>query len=291
MQYQIDPQDCLLLYAIHQSGSIKNASLLLKKDPSVILKRVQKISQETSLIEKMNGTWSLTEKGKKLALWAKEMQLSQTNVLEAPSLLRLGAVSFFIERVLCPQLTKAPFKEISQSHTLEVLCPPEGLEASILKGTVDIAFACGRPNDPQIGFKKVCDERWSVVCSPKMLQKIEAKRPEDRFRLLLEQPFLRHKALVPEDMLKIERNKIKTILTFDTVGALRSSAINGQGWTLLPMASVYDELQDKRLVDLSGSLQLNLKKDFLGIWWLKENKSVKDHIAPLLKWLQKTDSI
>lgn len=291
MQYQIDPQDCLLLYAIYQSGSIKNASLLLKKDPSVILKRVQKISQETALIEKMNGTWTLTEKGKKLAMWAKDMQLTQQNVLDAPTMLRLGAQTFFIDRILCPQLTKSPFKEIAQTHKLEVLSPAAGLEASLLKGTVDIAFACGRPTDPQIGFKKVCDERWSLICTPKMAQKIEGKKPEDRLKKLLDLPFLRHKSLIPEDMLKIERNKIKTLLTFDTVGGLRSAAANGLGWTMLPMASIYDELKEGKLLDLSESLQLNLKKDFLGIWWLKENKSVKDHIAPLLKWLQQTDSI
>ncbi|WPU64562.1 LysR family transcriptional regulator [Peredibacter starrii] len=286
MQYQIDPQDCLILYAIHEAGSIKSAGHILKKDPSVILKRVQKISRETALIEKMNGSWTLTEKGKKMALWAKEMQLSQKAVLESPTTLRLGGTMFFIERVIAPYLASSPFKEMAQKNHLEILCPSEGLEASLLRGTLDLAFACGRPNDPQIGFKKVCDERWSIVCTPKL-----AKKADERLDQLLDLPFLRHKSLVPEEMLKIDRHKIKTLLVFDTVAGLRSSAINGLGWTLLPRAAVADELQKGQLVDLSSSLQISLKNDFLGIWWLKENKSVKEHIAPLMNWLSDSDLI
>lgn len=289
MQYEIDPQDCLLLYAIYQAGSIKAASHTLKKDPSVVLKRVQKISRDTVFIEKMNGSWTLTEKGKKIALWAKEMQLSQKAVLDAPTALRLGATMFFIERIIVPQLTKSPLKELSLNHNLEILCPTDGLEAAILRGSIDIAFACGRPNDPQVGFKKVCDERWSIVCSPKLAQKIQGKTIESRMIELLNLSFLRHKSLVPEQMLKIDRHKIKTLLTFDTVAGLRSSAINGLGWTLLPRAAVLDEIQSGNLIDLSTKLQINLKNDFLGIWWLKENKSVKSHIAPIIRWLSDSD--
>lgn len=285
MQYEIDPQDCLLLYAIYQAGSIKAASHILKKDPSVVLKRVQKISRDTVFIEKMNGLWTLTEKGKQIALWAKEMQLSQKAVLKAPTALRLGATMFFVERVIAPQLARSPLKELSLNHNLEILCPSDGLEAAILRGSIDIAFACGRPNDPLVGFKKVCDERWSIVCSPKLAQKVQGKTTESKMDKLLVLPFLRHKSLVPEEMLKIDRNKINTLISFDTVVGLRSGAINGLGWTLLPRAAVWDEIESGKLIDLSATLQMNLKNDFLGIWWLKENKSIKPHISPLLNWL------
>lgn len=291
MQYEIDPQDCLLLYAIYQAGSIKAASHVLQKDPSVVLKRVQKISRDTTFIEKMNGSWTLTEKGKKIALWAKEMQLSQKAVLDTPTALRLGASMFFVERIIVPQLTKSPLKELSLNHNLEILCPADGLEASILRGSIDIAFACGRPNDPQVGFKKVCDERWSIVCSPELAKKVQGKTADLKMLELLKLPFLRHKSLLPEEMLKIDRHKIKTLLTFDTVAGLRASAVGGLGWTLMPRAAVLDELQSGNLIDLSATVQINLKNDFLGIWWLKENKSVKPHIAPLLRWLSDSDLI
>lgn len=287
MEFLIDPDDCLLLLAIYQAESVKGAAFLLKKDPTVILRRVQRLALESDLVRKTGGIWKLTSKGQTIALWAKEAKESQLQALQAPSTLRIGASATFIERVICPFLGEKPFSDIARDFHIELLCPASGLEQGILRGELDIVFTCARPNDPQIRFRRGVPESWSVVCSKEMAAAVnKEKTPKEKLSKILSLPYLRHKDVLPEELLSLNRDTIKCAYTFDLVSTIRSATISGLGWSLLPTSAVNDELRDKKLYDLGPSLDINLRKDFIGIWWLKENSSVTKYISPLADWMK-----
>jgi len=292
MQFLIDPNDSLLLLALYRGGTIKRAAHLLERDETVILRRIQKLSQTSDLLEKVSGKWRVSPSGQKVALWAQEAQDSQRRALESRATLRIGAPASFIERIITPDLEKPLFRALAAEYSLEFLCPAIGLETALLKGDLDLVFTCHRPFDPQIRFKRLAHEDWCVVAAPSIAKSIlgKATRQESISRLLT-LPYVRHRDLVPEEMLGLAKDSVNTRFTFDLLASVRSAAVHGFGWTLLPRGSIDEELKNGKLVELGTDLQLKLKRDFLGVWWRKDRQEVSRFSALIGAWLSKHRSL
>ncbi len=280
MRFEVDPSDCALLLAVHETGSLSRASRELGRDPSVLARRLQRLARESDLVEKIGGAWRVSERGRQVALWTRDAIQRQRIALREPLTLRLGGTAPFLENVLCPALSEAPFSSLRESHRLEILNPSDGLEAALLRGSLDIAFACGRPKDPLIRFKKASAERWILVATPSLAQAIHRRAKASRLEALAELPMLRHVDVVPEEMLSLPARTFKSEIVFDLTSSLRAAALAGLGWTLVPSFAIRST---------SGLVELDIgvepKRDFYGIWWLKGNRSAEQTVAALSTWL------
>jgi DNA-binding transcriptional LysR family regulator len=282
MRFEVDPSDCALLLAVHETGSLARASRELGRDPSVLARKLQRLALDTDLVEKVGGAWRVSARGRELALWTRDAIQRQRQALSAPLTLRLGAVPTFLERVLCPALAGAPFAELRRAHRLEILSPAEGLETALLRGTVDVGFACGRPKDPLIRFKKAGVENWSLVAAPTLAESLLKRAKSARLAGLSEFPVLRHRDVVPEEFLELSGTTFATELVFDLTSSLRAAAVAGLGWALMPTFAARGE---PGLVDHTAALGLKPRREFYGVWWLKGNRAAEGTVETLGRWL------
>ena len=84
--YQVPPQDCLVILEFSQPASLREISRRLGIDPSALLRKVQRIATTYEALEKVNGRWRVTEKGHRLNRWTEETILSQQQILNETNL-------------------------------------------------------------------------------------------------------------------------------------------------------------------------------------------------------------
>lgn len=269
---QTDESEILLL--LENAENLREIAEILGKDVSVISRRLQGISEKTSLISKQERQWRLTSAGRKYNDWTRRMINEQHALINAKERLVLATTKEFSSLVLCPSIawwTK-------EFENCEIITTDEGIESLILKGVAHFGFDCGTPYSPQIAFKRGPKEDFVLVFnSKKTIKKIED---------LKELPFYYYNRL---DLAMIRNSCqldfIQPKLSLSDMASTRSSLLAGEGWSILPHYAVAKEIKEKKLQVLTKGFDFPSMS--FGLWWNREEAPQKAVLDKAYEWLSK----
>lgn len=292
-KYLVSSDDCMVLLALRDSRSLREAAKSLACDPGGLLRKVQRIADELDLVQKRQGKWTLTERGEALVAWTMESILSQRQLLEGESVVRFAAPTWFAERVLIPRVSDLPL-ETGRRPMVEFIVPGQGFELALMEGKCDYAVACHPPESPVIAHRQVRAERWVVVASPQFLHasglvsRLSAgvKKREVTLTELLGLSFVRHSALNPEQFFSSEQVSATT-LTVDNLAGVRAAVVNGLGWSFVPFALVAEEVRAHRLVEVRHPISMDRK---VCVWWLRNSVRGRIKVSQVSAWIERACS-
>lgn len=274
-KFLISPEDCLILRALHSADSLREAAGLLQCDPAGLLRKVQRISHETGLLQKVNRSWELTGRAVELVGWTERAILSQKELLGRSSRLRLTATLWMAEQFLIPNLKQ--LQAGFPSHTgVEISGADQGFERELIEGKADFAIVCHAPNDPAIAHKVIAPEPWALVVPRAWMEKDRPKRMED----LVGRPFVRHRDLNP-DLVLSGGLPGDPGLVMDSLIGVRAAVAGGMGWSFVPKFSVHALLKEKAVAEVPHQFSLNRH---LSVWWLRHVKAAKGNSGAVCAW-------
>ncbi len=262
-----------LLSELEKNPTLMDLAEKLKKDPSVISRQLKRVSEKAPVIEKINGRWMLTELGKNMALWAKKIAIEQDEILGRDYSLTIATTREFASRILAQNFETflgGPVK-------YKIITCEDGIEASLLNGTADFGFDCGRPQDPGVSFKQIIEEEIVTVASSKFLKKHKITSLTD----LSEESFIHYTRLRPLHAKNI--NVKKSLVSSNDLAVLRTLLMQDLGWATLPYYAIQEEVKNKTLQIISGG---EIKGFKFGVWWLRGRDSLLPAIKMAEEWLK-----
>jgi DNA-binding transcriptional LysR family regulator len=262
-----------LLSELEKNPTLMDLAEKLKKDSSVISRQLKRISEKAPVIEKINGRWMLTELGKSMALWAKKIAIEQNEILGRDYSLTIATTREFASRILAKNFENF----LTSSTRYKIITCEDGIEASLLNGTADFGFDCGRPQDPDISFKQIIEEEIVTVASTKFLKKHKIKTLAD----LSEETFIHYTRLRP--LLTKNINVKKSLVSSNDLAVLRTLLVQDLGWATLPFYAIQEEILDKTLQIIPGG---DIKGFKFGVWWLRGRESLLPKVKEAQEWLQ-----
>lgn len=269
---QTDESEILLL--LENAENLRDIAETLGKDVSVISRRLQGISEKTSLILKQERQWRLTSAGRKYNDWTRRMINEQHALINAKERLVLATTKEFSSLVLCPSISWWT----KEFENCEIITTDEGIESLLLKGVAHFGFDCGTPYSPQIAFKRGPKEEFVLVFnSKKTVKKIEE---------LKEFPFYYYNRLdlsIIRDACGLDF--IQPKLSLSDMASTRSSLLAGEGWSVLPHYAVAKEIKEKKLQVISKGF--NFPAMSFGLWWNREDAPQKAVLDKAHEWLSK----
>lgn len=279
-KFLISPEDGLILIAIKQSPSLREASRQLSCDPAGLLRKVQRLAEDHQLIIKRNGRWGLTPSGELLADWTRQSILSQKKLLNSSSVLRMASTMWFAEQALIPRYKtlKKILPDLQQIHFKT--SSGKDLEHFLLQGDADVVTACHAPENPLIAHKVVSSELWVAAFSPDV---VSSSKKVTQLKQLFDVPYLRHMDLNPEILAAGVYEELNiSNLAFDNLIGLRAALREGLGWSFVPSILIHEDLKSGRLMGLDHP---NATHQKVCIWWLRNNQFAKEKISKLSQWL------
>lgn len=269
---QTDESEILLL--LESADNLRTIAETLGKDVSVISRRLQGISEKSSLIIKQERQWRLTSMGLKYNDWTRRMINEQHALINAKERLVLATTKEFSSLVLCPSIgwwTK-------EFENCEIITTDEGIEPLILKGVAHFGFDCGTPYSPQIAFKRGPKEEFVLVYHSKKT----IKKMDD----LKDLPFYYFNRI---DLAQIRNacqlEVIQPKLSLSDMASTRSSLLAGEGWSILPHYAVAKELKEKKLMAFTKGFEFPSMT--FGLWWNREDAPQKAILDKAFEWLSK----
>ena len=276
-RFPVDPADCLIVLAIHGTGSLREAARSLDCDPGGLLRKVQRIADDHALLQKVNGKWAATERGLAAMAWAQESIQQQKRHLMSERTVRIAATTWFAEGVLIPQSTKAA-KYLGPGK-LQFSVPANGFEKALIAGDCDFVVVCHPPENPVIAHRQLGAEPWSVIVAPGLLP---VARP-NRLEQLFDAPYVRHSDLNPEALIPKGSPALKYApVQVDNLIGVRSAVVNKLGWSIVPTALVIDDLRLGRLHAIDPDVEMSRK---VCVWWLRSSARRKS-TADLCEWVE-----
>lgn len=278
-KYIIPPEDCLILKAFKETESLREAAIALKCDPAGLTRRVQHISSEYGLIQKVNNRWQLTSEGVDLVTWTNASIQAQKKILSGKSTLYIASTMWMSEVVLIPNFSKLK-KVFEKRTTLSFSVPVKSFENSLIEGSVDFVIVCHPPENPAIEHKKVCDEEWAIIAPASWKLKSNTKLEE-----LKKFPFVRHSEMntdlfIPE----LSEERIEADLSIDNLIGIRAAVISGLGWSIVPKILIKEALKDCKLIEISYQFTMNDRK--VCLWWHRHRYESRKAAPKILNWLK-----
>lgn len=280
--FAIPPEYCLILKAFRDSDSLREAAVLLNCDPAGLARRVQAISRQHGLLQKVNNRWQLTARGLDLVAWVEHSIESQKAIVSAKSGLRIASTSWFGESKIIPHLHKLKAM-IGDDTSVSVSVPDKGFEHALLGGAVDFVIVCHPPENPEIEHRQIAAEKW-VVVAPKPWQK-DLKGKDLSF--LKNRPFVRH-ADLNEDLFCPDLDIQEAGIVIDNLIGVRSAVKAGLGWSFVPEILVHQELQDGSLIKIPYEVPVRDRK--VCLWWLRNRYDTKRFSGKLSTWIKEACS-
>lgn len=280
-RFDIPPEDCVIVRALSQTASLREAAALLRCDPASLVRKVQRISVEHELLRKIKGRWVPTEKGQRMARWVEEGVLSQKLLLDERTRLRIATTMWMAEQILIPNMEHLSV-ETNRRFVWSVRTPKQGFESDLLNGAADFVVACHAPHDPAIAHKKVAPENWVVVIPVEWERPIKKLPFAEALGVLSSKPFIRHAELNPESLLPLESTASVSDLVVDNLISVRSAVENGLGWSCVPEILVRSALRMRRLA--AARIPVHFKADVC-LWWLRASRGSPQNARALGKWL------
>lgn len=284
-QYLVSPEDCLILLAIRNTQTLREAARLMECDPGGLLRKVQRIADDHGLLRKKDGKWSLTEKGIALVAWTQETILSQKKVMLSETVLRIASTSWLSECALIPA-TAALASLLGKNAEVQYTVPDQGLERALIEGDGDFAVACHPPEDPAIAHRQVAEEKWCAVLATALAKKnLPAGAKRLSFSELSALPFVRHHGLNPESFLPASwKASPRALLSVDNLAGIRAALLSGLGWSYVPTALVKKEIAGGLLLTVDTPLKMDRK---ICLWWLRGSAQARKRAAVMEEWLRK----
>jgi DNA-binding transcriptional LysR family regulator len=269
MKFLVSSEDCELLLALEKSESLMDLSDLMKRDVSVLSRRLNKIKSETQFLEKKNGSWLLTKEGRLLCDWAKRATNEQALILNRKNKIHLATTKEFASRILMPNWKKFKY----EADQIEIITSDGNSESLLLNNLADIVIDCGTPYHPDIRFKKVTPEKMIIAASSEFIKK-------------------NGKTLLGSDYIHFQRTDINSLqedmglklnprFIFSDLSTLRSALIHQHGWSIIPYYVIKEDLQKKALIDLKITLSNPMS---FGVWWKKDLQDL-ELIKALIQFL------
>lgn len=278
-QYLVDPADCLIVLAVQGAGSLREAARHLGCDPGGLLRKVQRISEDHGLLQKVNGRWTATERGLAAVAWARESIQQQKRHLLSERSIRIASTTWFAEGVLIPQSTQ--LSKFLGPVRAQFTVPDANFEKSLISGDCDFVVVCHPPENPVIAHKQLGREPWSVVAAPSFLAKHGLKT--SKVEALLSLPFVRHADLNPESLLPRGASLMYAPILVDNLIGVRSAVLSSIGWSIVPTALVTDDLKWDRLQGIDHEIEMNRK---ICVWWLRNSMVKKKTAADFCDWVE-----
>ncbi len=282
-QYAVSSDDCLVLLAIRNSNSLREAARRLDCDPGGLLRKVQRLAGHHDVLQKSRGKWLLTDKGLGLVAWTQETIQSQKKILLEKSVVRIASSSWFAERVLIP--AAANLKNSMKNTKLELSVPEAGFEKALLAGDCDFVIACHPPENPAIGHKRVAPERWALVVSASLAKKHFSGKKVSLVHLA-SLPFIRHHGINPFSLLPpLTSEDSLSFVSMDNLIGVRAAVVNGMGWSFVPVALLNAEIDSGRVLTMEGGATMDRN---VCLWWLRSSLESKKKVALMEDWLRRS---
>lgn len=273
--FAIPPEDCLTVQALAKASSLREAARSLGCDPASLVRRAQRISRDSGLLEKVKGRWAPTARGRRMVLWAEESAFDQRARLDEKPPVTLASTAWMAECALIPEFGRLS-AALRDRRTWSFRIPPD-FEQDLLRGFSDYVVACHPPQDPAIAHKRVARERWVAVAPPSW----KARTPLQR---LLERPFVRHREINPAEMLTLNGEaRLAGAFTVDTLVSVRAAVESGHGWSCVPEVLVRSSLQEGRLRLLTLPL---VAQAHASLWWRRDRRDLARDVPVLKGWLE-----
>lgn len=270
-------EDFYLLAALEQQSTLSHLATQFKRDKSVISRKLKDLSGKSKVIEKIAGQWRLTELGRKLTKLALDFDAEQKNILGQPTKLTIAGSRLFISTFLANRLdqlqTLFPNKRLSLiSHD----GPPEDL---LLKGRCDLAFSCGKPQDPSVAFRRTIKEPFYAFAANSFLRKYKVRD----FASLQATPhfaFMIPNGSLPFSDFLAEHTPLYATSN-DPVAIL--NAVNaGYCWSVMPYYGIEELITSKRGRLFEDGV---IEVEQYGVWWLRSRNSHSALAQKALTWL------
>ena len=135
------------------------------------------------------------------------------------------------------------------------------VEAAVVKNTADIGFISRPPQDPTLDFFPCIRDDFVLIASPKS-QYISIETTNEDLSLatwILDQETRVREAA--SKWLSLRGITISSVLTMNTMGAIKRAVATGMGLAVMPYLSVKEEIQRGDLVELRKEVNSNRHED------------------------------
>lgn len=280
VKFAIPPEYCLIINAFNQSSSLRGAASILGMDPPSLVRKVQKIAFEYGYLQKVGNRWSVTEAGRRVALWTEEVMQSQNELAKEKSMLRISSFAWLAEEMLIPQFPKLK-KLLKDGQTCTFKLTAHNQEQELLQGRTDLVLQGHAPTDPSIAYKKISSHNWVVVVPYDWKDSVLGLGENQTIELLQKKNFIRHVDLNPENALGFQPTT-RSLMSADAVIGLRSAVTNGEGWSVLPAMAVHNYIRDKKLLKINLPTHI---KDEVSVWWVRARRDMPETSRAVAKWV------
>ena len=274
-KFRLNSDECELLLAFEKAKSLEKLAGIVNRDISAVSRRLQHLSSKAPVIEKVGNRWRLTQMGAQVNRWTEEASSQQAKTLSQRTEIRLGASRIFAGKVLAHHLSE--FQEALKDFVVSIVSLDGPLEAYLLNGTIDVAFTCGRPQDPAVSHRRLVRERYVAVASKEFISKHRPKGDA-----IYDLPFLAFRnvsGLYPFAQV-VSRAKNTTAIFNDPV-SLFEAVCTGIGWSVLPYFAV--KTMPEKLAVISS---IEIEAETYGVWWLRHRKSPQVVVDFATEWLK-----
>ncbi len=281
-KFLISSDDCLILKAIKDSLSLRQAAQTLGRDPAGIARRIRFIADSYGVLTKNNNRWHLNGLGLELVSWVEASIQSQEKILTSRSSLRIASASWLAEEVLIPNVKQIK-RRSPEIPRIDFFVPEKGFELSLIDGTVDFAVQCNPPERPEIAHRQVAGETWIVVVPDDWKREFSSRR-SCSFSNLMKRPFVRHSKINFDLILQnLDVEHVETALVADNLVAVRSAIRSGLGWSIVPQMLVTKDLREGLCYRFPAQPIIPDRK--ICLWWKRGRKDIQKNLNHILGWV------
>lgn len=268
--------ELLVQFELHPS--LERLSKSVGRDITVLSKVFKAISQKADVLTKLNGRWKLSEAGKRMNQITRDYISSQHSILGGRRILRVGTNREFAARIVAPHIQQ--FQKFFPVQDIALHVYEAGTESALLDGRIEIGFDCGRPQSPEVIFKRIIAEEIFAVAAPDFFKSHRRSFQKNDFS---EIPHLLYDRLDPERYIGAVSRASPTAFRSNDIASIRAMCVQGAGWALLPKYAVQDELDSDQLIRCSN---VHYAAEKYGVWRLRSRNHLTSEFEAACNWLK-----
>ena len=280
LKFAIPPEYCLIINAFNQADSLRGAAAILGMDPPALVRKVQKISTEYGYLQKVGNRWAVSEAGRRVAQWVDEAILSQAELAQEKSVLRISSFSWLAEEMLIPNYCELK-KVLNRTQACTFKITAANQEQELIQSRTDLVIQGHAPTDPSVAYKRILTLPWVVVVPYSWKKNFSHLSHVQVLDALHQRSFIRHTNLNPETALGFQPST-KALIAVDGVIGLRSAVVHGEGWSVLPAMAVHHYVRDQKLIIIDIPTYI---KDEVSVWWMRARKDMAATAKIVAKWI------
>jgi DNA-binding transcriptional LysR family regulator len=167
----LDWNDLKYVLALRDGGTMKQAAVLLKTDPTTVSRHVKRISTllNADLFRMMKGgNWVLTPRGVEVTILAQKFKenldqlYSRNGEVEESETINVTSLEFILTHYIAPHLSAG----LACFPDTKITLIGSDKRLSLAYGEVDIALRFGRPTEGQLLTSKIADVCFEMFATP-----------------------------------------------------------------------------------------------------------------------------